>query len=457
MEAYVSFDPKDLPHDAPALDRAALESALKSHNVLKGILEEGIAEGLQKLQNKESFAGLLVARGAQAENGADGRFVPSEKTARSGPVLDETGQIDYRERSAYQAVAKGDVLGVKHASTPGREGFTVTGKRLAATAGKERGPSAGPNVGAERAADGSTTFRATVDGAFRIKNEKLEVSPVTQIKGDVDFSIGNVRTRGDLEIRGGIMTGFKVEATGDVDVREAVEGAEIAAGGDVTCRSGVRGQGTGKITCGGTFKAQFVERATLEVRGDVEIDGALIDSRVTAGGKVTVVKQKGVIMGGEIRAARGIEAKQIGSDAEAATTIAVGTDVLAEQEIGRLADELKATEDMLAKMERKVPAAILEHDAPPGLPPERQAAARKIREKWKELKSHKEDLLRQQEALTAAAPAQAQGKAVIRVSGKLCPRVTVQFPRFKMITKSEYRNVTLLESEEKSEIVISQH
>lgn len=46
---------------------------------------------------------------------------------------------------------------------------------------------------------------------------------------------------------------------------------------------------------------------------------------------------------------------------------------------------------------------------------------------------------------------------MIRVSGKLCPRVTVQFPRFKMITKSEYRNVTLLESEEKSEIVISQH
>jgi uncharacterized protein (DUF342 family) len=115
-----------------------------------------------------------------------------------------------------------------------------------------------------------------------------------------------------------------VKATENVEVRGAVEGANIEAGGDVNLLGGIKGMGKSVIQADGDIFARYVERATLISNGNILSD-SIMHSSIQCGGDLRLEGKKGLIVGGTIYATRSVTAKIIGSTMSTATEITVGT------------------------------------------------------------------------------------------------------------------------------------
>ncbi|MBI2889184.1 MAG: DUF342 domain-containing protein [Nitrospirae bacterium] len=457
MEAYISFDPMDLRTGMESkVEAIHLKEALNSRKVLMGIIPKQAQQCMDMIRKLEAFSGLLIAKGTLPEDGKDAEYVPSEKVGRTGPLVTEEGTIDYKEHSTILPVVKGDVLGTKRPATPGKTGFTVTGRVLRTKPGVDTAPKPGTNVEIEKTEDGGYIYKAAADGGYRLEHNTVHVSQITVIDGDVDYSTGNIRCNGDLDVKGGVASGFKIEVQGNLDVHEAVEAAEITAGGDVHVHRGVKGQGSAKIKCGRDFRAMYVERATLEAGRHVDVGTALLDCKVSAGGKVTVLRGRGVIIGGEIRASQGVEVKQLGSDVAGLTTVDVGIDFGRERELKAVNEEIKDVETMIAKIERAVSTDLLKKDDLSWLPAERMSAAQKLQTRWKELIAHRNELHLRRDKLSGDEGEGKYSRPTIRVTQKLSARVRTRFAQSTFTTDRDYYNVTLYEDPDRKEVRLIQ-
>src|SRR5690606_12118002 len=92
---------------------------------------------------------------------------------------------------------------------------------------------------------------AVIDGQVSItENDKINVFPIFEVKGDVDFRVGNIDFVGMVLIRGNVLSGFKIKATGDIRIMGEVEAADLEAGENIEIMAGVVAQGKGSIIAG---------------------------------------------------------------------------------------------------------------------------------------------------------------------------------------------------------------
>jgi len=132
----------------------------------------------------------------------------------------------------------------------------------------------------------------------------------------------------NTEVMGTVLSGARVRVAGDIRISGNVQDAEIQALGSVVIDGGFLGIGAGKITCGGDFKARFVQNQRIEAAGNVNVEKSIIASVVLTSGDVVVGPEEGTIIGGEIRAYGKVEARVIGSPRPVTTRIQVGSDPL---------------------------------------------------------------------------------------------------------------------------------
>ena len=227
---------------------------------------------------------------------------------------------------AFGVPAKtGDVIATKVPVVPAIDGLTVLGEVIPGTLGKDLDlhKFAGKGV---RVADDGLTIVAAATGSASWVADKLCVAPLTAVSGDVDFSTGNVRVEGDLTISGTIGAGFIVEASGNIAVLGAIEGATVKAGGNVIVGGGIIGQEIGTVDAEGSVTARFVEAATIRAGGDVVIAAEARLSTILADGTVTVGGGRGAgrITGGLTRGRVAVEAVEIGAENGTPTKIQAG-------------------------------------------------------------------------------------------------------------------------------------
>ncbi len=283
---------------------------------------EALAELLRKAQRGEDAAGTVIARGTPARDGKDGEFHPVAVPEESVGAVQEDGSIDFRERNIACSVSEGELLARVVPADEGTPGEDVRGNRLPARSGEPIKVRAGNNV--EVSEDG-TQFRAAVSGVVLLERGVLSVSERFEVRGDVDFSTGNVRMEhGSLTVRGSVRGGFTVICGGELTVHGRIEDATVEAGGDVTVRGGIVMQEDGRVQAGGDVSARFAENAVIEAGGDVRIDNDLTNCRVRAGGSIIATKGKGRIQGGSAKAVDRVEANQLGSSQHVTTRVVVG-------------------------------------------------------------------------------------------------------------------------------------
>ncbi|MFH1572297.1 MAG: flagellar assembly protein A, partial [Gemmatimonadota bacterium] len=347
-------------HRYPSVEELAQLVAEDGH--LEGA-EVGAWEGLRaRLAAGELTDPLVVlAHGTPPTPGREPRFEWAVTMAgRAGTLLDD-GSIDLRDRRLITVVKEGDLLGRLVPGAPGQPGRDALGHELAAPAYAELEVGGDSRIRSEIEGDeGVTAYYALANGGVNSLEEKrqsrgserrrlrLSLFAISEIAGDVDYSIGHVDFQGDVVIKGSVRALFRVKASGSVTIGESVEpGARIEAGGDILVTGGVMG-GTTELIAGGGVIAKFVQEAQVRAGGDIEVAAYIHEASVRTAGAVKVAGagEGGgrALVGGMAWGARGIETPSLGSPSNPRIRLVAGIDPARVEQTEMLRSRIRACE-----------------------------------------------------------------------------------------------------------------
>jgi uncharacterized protein (DUF342 family) len=294
--------------------------------VLTALLHKGVVHGLNTAVIHK-FVGLSlfdkfveVASGTVGTPGADGRveilvsgFKPLDalpaaltgKSAKSKPLCEflivKAGAALARRVPPVLGVTGMDVFGVPMAAPPVKDTALSGGKGTVIMSGDP------------------DTLVAEYGGVFSIGPDgAAEVRPYMEVEGDVTDYLS---FDGCVKVAGAVRSGVMVDVTGSMLIMGEVGDAMIKCGGDLSLRGGAcSGGGNLTIECGGNVQADRIEGAKLTTEGGVTVAGDIVESAVTAEGALRARR----ILGGNITAAGGIFATQVGDESKPATVLDVG-------------------------------------------------------------------------------------------------------------------------------------
>ncbi|GFN31868.1 DUF342 domain-containing protein [Paenibacillus xylaniclasticus] len=349
LSAYLQFNRAD---DTFECSPEALERFVKSNGVVYG-LQYDVIHKIAKNPKDYLYNQTLIASGDPPQQGEDGyiRFVidlGDEQGHR--PVEASDGTVDLKEVQRINNVKRGQLIAEKVEATMGRAGMSVTGVELAGRNGKEGRFKVGKNVvlNAEQ-----TAMYAAIDGQLtKTENDKINVFPVYEVNGDVDYRTGNINFVGTVVIRGNVLTGFRVKASGDIRVIGGVEGAEIEAEGSIEITGGVMAGDKGYLKAGKNIKLSFVQDGKLIAGDTITVSQSIMHSQLKAGKQVLCTGAKGLIVGGSIQAGERVVARTIGNTMSTATSIEVGVRPELRGELQDLKMSLRQMTDSLDKTEK---------------------------------------------------------------------------------------------------------
>ena len=254
-----------------------------------------------------------------------------------------------RELGTVVNVLKGQELAEKTPPVAGEEGITVLGKVLKAQQGKDKNLPSGSNT---VVSEDKLHLFADADGHVSVKDGKLHVSPLFEVKGDVDYGVGNIQFVGPVLVKGAVREGFEVHAGGDLFVEGVVEGATLSAEGNLQIKIGVRGIGKADLQAKKDVNCGYIDQARVRAGGDVHVGEAIIHSDVGARGIVEVLgSKKGQIVGGKIQAGQEVVCETLGSEMGTRTEVSVGVLPELVEERKRLSENLKELQGKMAEVE----------------------------------------------------------------------------------------------------------
>ncbi|WP_217595943.1 FapA family protein [Cohnella sp. GbtcB17] len=336
--------------DAKGATVLQLEALLASAGVRYGIRQELLA---QIAENPQAYfyTDNVVAVGLQPTPGVNGYVkVLFEDQERKRPAEREDGSVDYREMRQLANVKTGQLIATRVPPLPGTAGTTVTGETVAPKEGKEANFKVGKNVVVN---PDKTAMYAAMDGLVTwTDKEKLNVFPVFEINGDVDYHTGNIDFVGTVVIRGNVLTGFRVRASGDIRVTGGVEGAEMESDGSIEISGGIIGSGKGHVKAGVDVKCSFVQESNVTAGQDVLVSQSIMHSNVRAVRSIRCEGAKGLIVGGLLQAGDLVVARTIGNSMSTVTSIEVGLKPELRQELTDLRQQVRQMSENLDKTEK---------------------------------------------------------------------------------------------------------
>ncbi|OPH61956.1 polymerase [Paenibacillus ferrarius] len=300
-----------------------LEDLIQKNRIVYGLDKQLIA---QIAADPKPFyhQKVVIAAGTKPQEGQNGaiKYIFAFDQDEKKPLELEDGRVNYKEVVTLHNVRKGQLIGQRLLATEGVPGRAVTGETLFTKAGKEARFKLGKNVIVD--AEQMSLYSAIDGMVVRTDRDKINVFPVYEVNGDVDYSIGNIDFVGTVVIRGNVLPGFKIRAAGDIRVTGGVEAAELEADGSVEINAGIVGQNKAHIKAGKNVKSSFIQDATIEVAGELLVSQSIMHSTVRAGKAVICSGSKGLIVGGTIQAGERVTARTIGNTMSTATVVEVG-------------------------------------------------------------------------------------------------------------------------------------
>ena len=341
MKAEAIFHPPVEGGKHPSIGQVDL--LLRENKITHGALTEEIAAILSGLSKGNYPEGpRCVAQGAPAKNGDNGKinFLFNLESSLK-PKVNPNGTVDYKNVDLVVSAKKDQELAKLLPPAKGAPGKNILGQNLPALDGTPAKLPIGPNT-AVSPNDPSVLLAAT-DGVVRYNGMAVEISEGFFVKGNVDYSIGNIKYVKSVIVGGDITAGFKVECGGDLQVGGSIEDAEILVGGNVLCKLGYIGQGKGLIDAKGDVNLMFMKNQFVKSRQNVVIAKEAINGTIFARKTITVHGNPLSIAGGRMMARDSITAYSIGNASGVKTILEVGTDYA-------LLEELQKADAQLAEI-----------------------------------------------------------------------------------------------------------
>lgn len=351
-----------------------LEAYIKTKGIVQGLHYDNLrllcAEPAVYMKQK-----LEIAKGIPSGKGIDGRVEYVKRSRKSTNEVDDTDVVDFKQVTSLDNVIKGQLIAQLIPPALGKAGVSVTGEQLPALLGKPAHFKVGKNVVKN---EEGTALYAAIDGLISLTDkDKINVFPVFEVNGDVDYRVGNIDFVGTVVVRGNVLTGFKIKASGDIRIIGGVEGAELESDGSIEVTGGIMASGKGYILAKNNIKCSFVQDAFISAGQDIIVSQSIMHSTAKAGRTVQCNSSKGLIVGGIIQASQSVEARTIGNAMSTNTTIEVGVNPNLREEQTKLRLDMKEHTQNLDRSEKAL--VILDQMAASGkLTPDRFAMRQKL-------------------------------------------------------------------------------
>jgi uncharacterized protein (DUF342 family) len=289
-------------------------------------------------------------------------------------------------------------------------------------------PAAGPGVALSP--DGLKLL-AEQDGCVQLVAGALTVRRLYEVDGNVDYRVGNIDFDGRVTIKGDVLPGFNVKASGDVAITGMVENASIEAGQDVCIRGGVAGRDNSRLKAGGRIEARYLRALTAESGGSVSVVAECVDTQIACEGDM--LAERGAIIGGSVRAGGDVRTNLLGSDMGVATSITAGHGGPVERALGEARAGLTTLQNQVKNDEK---ALGLYRNAPAStLSPAKQKLVAVLEQTLADRERAVEAQRKKIEELLASY-AQNCGKVIVRQ--RVYPNVTIRIGEFsKTVTRAQ--------------------
>ncbi|MDG0793569.1 FapA family protein [Cohnella ginsengisoli] len=307
---------------------------------------------MPKIRKRFFYTDNVVAIGLQPNPGVNGyvKVLFEDQSQSKRPAEREDGSVDYREMKQLANVKTGQLIATRVPPLPGTAGIAVTGDPVAPKEGKEASFKVGKNVVVN---PDKTAMYAAMDGLVTwTDKDKLNVFPVYEINGDVDYHTGNIDFVGTVVIRGNVLTGFRIRASGDIRVTGGVEGADLESDGSIEISGGIIGSGKGHVKAGVDVKCSFVQESNVTAGQDVIVSQSIMHSNIRAVRSIRCEGAKGLIVGGLLQAGDLVVARTIGNSMSTVTSIEVGLKPELRQELADLRQQVRQLSESLDKTEK---------------------------------------------------------------------------------------------------------
>lgn len=259
----------------------------------------------------------------------------------------ENQRVDYRATDKISSVQENELIAELHEPRMGEPGETVRGEQIPAIDGEEVNVQAGENT---LLSGDAHKVSAEREGKVILQGNQFLVEPVLVVDGDLDYETGNVDFDGVVIVEGFVHDGFKIKAGRRIEA-EAVGKARLESGGNVIIEKGMAGKEKGVIEAEGNIYAKFLENTRARATGSIVIEKSIMHSYVDAGEYVIVDgKKRGNILGGAVRAGKGISVKGMGSSMTSQTEVAVGITPKIRDHIEELEQEIDEQKEKFEKI-----------------------------------------------------------------------------------------------------------
>ena len=296
-KAYLNIIPP-MEEDEP-LTLEMIIRELKEKNILQGIKNKTIEK---MIAEKIYYEPLIVASGKETVQGRDGfpelLFLPEKLRPAPGT------KVNLREVPVLQKVQEGQELIRIETATMGEDGYTITGKLISSTPGKQYRIRPGRNT---RYNPEGTHIIATKSGVVCINNDNISVEKLKVIE-KVDASTGHVRFDGIVSIRGNVSDRCSVEAV-RIDIGGSVGKARLRSIGEIRVSQGLKGA---VVQCGSTLLANNMTDTQASVGDHAMIDEFVVNSKIYCGSTLEILSANGYVSGGVLQAGNLIRLPNVG-------------------------------------------------------------------------------------------------------------------------------------------------
>lgn len=385
---------------------------------------------------------LLVALGKPPVKGKNAKLMwYIDLNTNLKPAITEDGKADFKRLNQYVSIESNHEIVSKLPLTDGDPGYDVENEPLIMP-GKDIDLPAGDNT---YISDDGLTLYSKIKGFAFWKSSKVYIDNVYHIKGDVDFSTGNVVFNGMVIIDGDVRSGFRVNATDSIYIEGNVEAANIySEKGNIFIQLGILGKGRAKVLAGGSLYCGYVQDATLGAGKNIVIDHYVINSAITCGGRVICKDNEGLIRGGKVFADQGVIAVEIGTEQRISTEIGISggdlTNIIGKRlDINKKAEILKLRYSTLQK---QIEFYLILEDRLNGLSDDKQKTLKKLIGEYKNLEVKIKSLELHTKTLVQDNDMNDEPKSII-IWNKLHKGVTITFGHYQHFTDSMYKGIKI--------------
>jgi len=312
--------------DGTPISGEYITSLFERSQVVYGIQHDEIYEAFNAcVNNQEIVRDVLMARGDPPVDEVP-EYLQLNPYLGVKNVQDGDENIDYKERSAFVIVKKGQALAKQKHARQGKDGTSVRGEVIKYKTTKKETLAGGENTKME-----GRFLVSCINGQFVRTGGVLSVRDYLVIKGPVGYATGNIIFPGDVKIEGPVSDGFKIYSGGSVTIKQTFDVTDSVTKKDLNVAGGIIGRGRAIVKVGGILKTKFIDNCHVAARKNIFVDSEIISSSIFTL-ETLEMGDKGKIVGGEIHALKGIRAGSIGKEAGRAAKIHCGIDFVQEQE-----------------------------------------------------------------------------------------------------------------------------